>query len=142
MNTSTISHRRSRRRGRIGRPLALFVTAVAVAAGCGSEQSGIDPDRPSAVEAARGSDRHLELLAREIAEREARVQAAAGSDRHLELLAREIAQARIQAASGSDRHLELLAREIADREARIHAAAGSDRHLELLAADIAERKND
>jgi hypothetical protein len=90
MNTTTINHHERRCRGRIARPAALFVTAIAVAAGCGSEQSGIDPEQNSAVEAAAGSDRHLELLADDI--HQARIEAAAGSDRHLELLADEIAE--------------------------------------------------
>ena len=90
-----------------------------MAAGCGSEPSSNDANRIGVVEAARGSDRHLELLAQEIADNslEARIRAASGSDRHLELLAQELAdnslEARIRAASGSDRHLELLAQEIA-----------------------------
>jgi hypothetical protein len=118
MNTTTTGPRRSQRQGRIARPAALFVTAVAVAAGCGADPSGARPMPIDVVEAARGSDRHLELLADEIAQREARIQAASGSDRHLELLAQQIAdnrlQARVQAANGSDRHLELLAQQIAD----------------------------
>ena len=91
MNTSTTTT--GPRRSRIARPAALFVTAVAVAAGCGADPSGGGPMPIDAVEAARGSDRHLELLADEIADNnlEARIQAASGSDHHLELLADEIA---------------------------------------------------
>jgi hypothetical protein len=93
MNSIISSHQRSRRRAEIGRPAVLFVAAVAVAAGCGFEPSSNDANRIGAVEAARGSDRHLELLAQEIADNslEARIRAASGSDRHLELQAQEIA---------------------------------------------------
>ena len=116
-----------------------------------SDNTPPNPQAPNAVEDARGSDRHLELLAAELAgQADARQQAiedARGSDRHLELLAAELAgqaEARQQAvedARGSDRHLELLAAELAGqaeaRQQAVEDARGSDRHLELLAAELA-----
>jgi hypothetical protein len=67
------------------------------------------------------------------------VGAAVGSDRHLENLAAEIAErSEASVVSGSDRHLENLAAEIAERSEQ-SVVSGSDRHLENLAAEIAEQ---
>jgi hypothetical protein len=96
-----------------------------------SDNAPPNPQAPNAVEDARGSDRHLELLAGELAgQADARQQAvedARGSDRHLELLAAELAredetrQQAIEDAGGSDRHLELLADELARRASAARA---------------------
>jgi hypothetical protein len=126
--TSPTPPRRSRR------PAVGWAAVIAALAATGVFAATVLNDTPDdtppnpqvpAVEAARGSDRHLELLAADIARRD------------------EARQQAIEAARGSDRHLELLAAELAgEAEARQQAiddARGSDRHLELLADELARR---
>ena len=82
---------------------ATGVFAVTVFNGT-SDNTPPSPQAPNAVEDARGSDRHLELLADELARqaaaRQQAIEDAYGSDRHLQLLADELA--RRARAAGAD----------------------------------------
>jgi hypothetical protein len=64
-----------------------------------------------------------------------------GSDRHLENMSAEIADRAAERSReyGSDRHLENMSAEIADRAAERPREFGSDRHLEIMSAEIADR---
>ena len=155
----------SRRRGRSARLIgaAMLAGAIIVGAGCGAAPSDVRPEPAGAVVAGgvkagtmSGSDRHLEMHAKEIADawrpalcpvrtatskcmprRSHGVEAGtmSGSDRHLEMHAKEIARVEAGTVSGSDRHLEMHRRKsppaaapqrVRDRHPRLN---NSERHV-------------